>query len=449
MSLRVRASELIAKLDRIAPLRLYGTAALVFGLVAGASFCLRVYSPWEETYLFGAQRLRAGMPLYGPGSQEFDYPPLIALLLVPVSRWPRAVARIGWYAVNLAALLAMIRTAWRLAGGPEFSAPRWSPRQHLSFVLGLAIAAPFMLNCLNHQQTDLVIDALVLAGCAAIAAERPMAGALRLGLATALKGPELLWALFLLRRRRIGAALGLVATAVALNVVPEILYAPAAGGWWLIEWIKSFLLIGLHKDYYPGMFESALYYNQSLFGMGGRFTLTHLARGASGFDVISNPPRLGTTTVDALVYAAIAGLTLLTLGLQNRRGDEPGASPPRVALECGAMVCLILLVAPMTSPAHFGILVLPGFCAARLGWDNGQAHYAGLTIAALALILAQSAAAGPLLRDLSAWCGAATLATLLLLTLCNLELLRRPKPEPAKLEPDRARLRRVHVPGLP
>jgi Glycosyltransferase family 87 len=284
-----------------------------------------------------------------------------------------------------------------------------------------------MLNCLNHQQTDLVIDALVLAGCAAIAAERPIAGASWLGLATALKGPELLWTLFLLRRRQIAAALGLVATAVALNVVPEILYAPDAGGWWLIEWINSYLLIGLHKDYYPGMFESALYYNQSLLGMGGRFTLTHLARGAwtSGFEVITNPPRLGTNAVDTLVYAAIAGLTLLTLGLQNRGGDEPEASPRRVALECGAMACLILLVAPMTSPAHFSILLLPGFCAARLGWDNGPAHYAGLTIAALVLILAQSAAAGPLLRDLAAWCGAATLAALLLLTLCNLELLRR------------------------
>jgi Glycosyltransferase family 87 len=125
----------MAKLYRMAPLRLYGTAALVFGLVAGVAFYLRAHSEWEKTYLFGAQRLRAGIPLYGPGTHGFNYPPLIALLLVPVSRWPRAVARIGWYAVNLAALLAMIRTGWRLAGGPEFGAPRWSARQHLSFVL--------------------------------------------------------------------------------------------------------------------------------------------------------------------------------------------------------------------------------------------------------------------------------------------------------------------------
>src|SRR5205085_1098560 len=68
---------------------------------------------WEDVYLRGAQNLRTGGALYGP-TEPYTYPPFMAWASIPFTALPRMPARIAWYLVSFACLVAMACWAWKL-----------------------------------------------------------------------------------------------------------------------------------------------------------------------------------------------------------------------------------------------------------------------------------------------------------------------------------------------
>src|SRR5207249_2663870 len=100
-----------------------------------------------------------------------------------------------WYLINVVCVIGLVRWAWRVSGGGPLEgagAPDW--REHLVFGIGLACAFRFVMDCLAHQQIDLVIGALLMGGCLALARSRGLLAATAFGLAAALKCTALLWA---------------------------------------------------------------------------------------------------------------------------------------------------------------------------------------------------------------------------------------------------------------
>src|SRR5438874_1333 len=80
--------------------------------------------------------------------------------------------------------------------------------------LGLACALPYVLSVMDHQQTDLLIAALLIGGCLALQRARALSAATLFGLAAGMKCTPLLWAPYLAWRGRWKAAAWLVAVAV-------------------------------------------------------------------------------------------------------------------------------------------------------------------------------------------------------------------------------------------
>ena len=71
---------------------------------------------------------------------------------------------------------------------------------------------------------------------------------------------------------------------------------------------------------------------------------------------------------------------------RNRRGGEVnGANPSNVALECGVIMCLMLLLSPNSSRAHFCILFLPAFCVARMAVRRGASVWLRMALVAAAI----------------------------------------------------------------
>jgi hypothetical protein len=407
------------------------TAAAVAAVVALAvPFWLRQDSEWEQVYVRAAHHLRQGADLYRL-EDGYLYPPFTAWAATPFTYLPAAAARAAWLLVNVLCGVVLVRGAWRLAGGPRLEGDSRAPRgEHLAALLGACCGLPYVQNCVAHQQTDLVIGALLVGGCLLLGRSRALAGAACFGLAAAMKCTALLWAPALLWRRRPAAAAWVLVVALGVNFLPD-LYRPSPSGRpWLTEYGQRFLSPLTQAGHYLGTWGSHVIYNQSLSGAGLRWVATTWTWGPADCTVDDRPALVSPLALRGAVYSV--GLLLLLAAAWgfgrpfHRRGVEgPGGS--RHGLECAVVLLLMLLLSPMSSKAHFGTLLVPGFCLARAALNPDRR--AERALLALAVALSLVASKGPLgerLYTLSLWYGALTWQSLALLAGCLVALRRSP-----------------------
>jgi hypothetical protein len=87
------------------------------------------------------------------------------------------------------------------------------------------------------------------------------------------------------------------------------------------------------------------------------------------------------------------------------------------------VILLMLLLSPMSSKAHFGVLVLPGLCLGRTATAGRRRLIGALLLAAVALGFASyKAPLGERLYSVSLWYGMVTWQTVLLLVGCLVAL---------------------------
>ncbi len=358
--------------------------ALVAAAALAVSFLRHVEDgEWHRVYDRAAQRMLAGEPIHHDEQDAYAYPPLMALLTVPLSqlgiRWGLTV----WCLINLAAMAIVLRAAWRLACGPP--AGTWDRRWQLVFWLASLLAARFCLAPFENQQFDVIIAALAMLGCTALVEGRTLAAACWLGASAAMKCTPLLFVPYLLWRGRATAAAGMLLAALALNRLPDLLLPQASGGSYLADWMHVFL--GTLGRTAPGTWYSDLLLNQSLAGLWNRYIQIGLPLSAA--DLPSGPLVPTATVVTALrclAYGSLALLGMLTAWrmmppgrpkTQSLRADPSSAAArcaqQRLAWEMAICFCLMLLASPMSSKAHYVILVLPCILVSRrlvegLGW---------------------------------------------------------------------------------
>jgi hypothetical protein len=401
----------------------YTLAGVVVAAVLAVPFLTRTQSEWEEVYVAAAQHLRDGLDIYEPKLAN-AYPPFATLAALPFT-WLSPVTRTWvWLAVNLASLVFLLRGSWQLAGGGRLEGGERAPfREHVAAILGGLCGVFYLQNALAHHQTDIVLGALLIGGCLALARERALLGATCFGLAAAMKCTPLLWAPYLIWRRRPGAAAWLVAVALGVNLLPNLVQQPAADTLWLTEYANRYLKPISASDSYLGTWPSDLVYNQSLAGAGQRWLVTTWEWTPTDCLVMRRPHALTPQIVNAVILGIEMALVLLTLAICRRPfqrliGTDNSPSRRNV-LEYCIVFLLMLLFSPMSSKAHFGILVLPGFCLARAAVSKKHPWTWPLLVASVILALVFNK--GPLgegAYTLTLWLGCVTWQTLLLLAGC-------------------------------
>src|SRR5262249_16431928 len=178
-------------------------------------------SEWQGFSAPAGRRFAAGLDLY-PQADSYLYPPFGAFCAIPFTWLAPAPARLAWYAVNVLALIALCWTAWQIAGGGALQGARASRSEQIIWWLGLACGVRYAPDGLAHQQTDVVIGALLMSGCWALFRSRPLVAATLLGIAAGVKCTPLLWCGYLLWRGCWLAALWLVAVALGVNLLPDL-----------------------------------------------------------------------------------------------------------------------------------------------------------------------------------------------------------------------------------
>jgi hypothetical protein len=390
-------------------------------LVLGIFFCRRHDSEWEQVYLPAAAHLWKGEDVYGLGT-SYLYPPFMALTALPFLALPAPLPRLLWFTVNVLCLLALLRWSWRLAGGERLEGTENGKlSERLAAVLGCCCGLSYVENCLAHQQTDIVIGALLVGGCLLLGRSRPLLAATAFGVAAACKCTALLWAPYLLWRGRPLAAVWLVSVAVGVNLLPDLVSAAPEGRSWLEEYTSRFLKPLTASDHYVGTWGSDAVYNQSLTGLGQRWCTTEWTWTATDCTIGPRAPLLRPQTLRLCVYAGKLGLLAVVLGVCGRpfRNLCNDAGGRRHALECSMVLLLMVLLSPMSSKAHFGTLVLPGFCLARATLSSHSRLLKGILAAAVMLgLLCNKDPLGERLYTLSLWYGVVTWQALLLLGGC-------------------------------
>lgn len=350
----------------------YALLACVLVLAIAPRFIFGRHSEWQQVYADSARQLRDGKGLYGPG-EPYVYPPFMAAAATPFSFLSERMSRALWLILNAVALVICIRSSWRLAGG-DVKLPGWNSArsEHWILWIGLACGGYYIIDSLAHQQTDLVIAALLFRGCLALRENRWLLGGILLGIAAGCKCTPLLFAPYLIWRGRWLTCLMMLCTAVAINLLPDLIHPAPNGSIWLQEWWRTYITPQIRGDMAPGVWASDIIYNQSLAGAFNRWTQTTWDWGQSGIVFSLNANALSAAELKKLLRGtqlAIAAIVFLFFTHRPFRAlvaVDRSAAENRYALECSFVLILMLLFSPMSSKPHFCTLLLPGFCLARV-----------------------------------------------------------------------------------
>jgi hypothetical protein len=381
--------------------RACGVFVGLFLVALAAPILFRKPSNWATVYVPAAERLRCGQDIYEWKDPIYAYPPFGALLAVPFADLSPGVGRAVWLAVNVAAALVLLRGAWRLTGGAGLPGePGTGRADAAAFWLGAACAAGFLLDVTANWQTDLLVAALVVGGCGLLVRDRGIAAGVLFGLAAALKCTPLLFAPYLLWKRRWLGAATVVAVAVGANYLPDALYPPPGGQPRLERWAGLYLGTVARSDVDPGVWASEIGYNHSLAGVLNRWLTADRIEIDGWTGGIPRADRPSTAALKRLVWGLEAGLVLLAAVALWRKPTAPAA-------EFGIVLTLMLLLSPMSSKPHFCTLLVPQLLLARLGWTRRDRLLMSLTVVTAVLGLAANKdVVGRRAYDVLLWNGA-------------------------------------------
>ncbi|MFZ0889099.1 MAG: glycosyltransferase family 87 protein [Candidatus Binataceae bacterium] len=200
--------------------RLGWSAVTLYLCGLGIAAVLRTQADFNTYYRAGIVAAQGGNfydPKYNIG---FLYAPIFAIGFVPFGMLPLKAAQAAWFAVNAAALVALIFGAGRLLFGRRRRLPA------ALIVLPVLFSARFIDNNIEHGQIDLITFALLTWGIALAEEERPRPGGAMLAAAIMIKPFATLGALYLILRRRLDALGWMIAAGVVLLILPMLFFGP-------------------------------------------------------------------------------------------------------------------------------------------------------------------------------------------------------------------------------
>ena len=388
--------------------RPYPVLAAVTLIVLGIHVLLRRPEDWHKVYLPSGRLLLEGQPIYVPPF-DFSYPPAAALLAAAFTPIPEIARPLAWCLLNASALIVFWVCSWRAAGGPRLRAAATAAdmNEHVALWIGMAIAFRFAVSVLEHQQTDIFIAATTAAAALAVVNGRWISAAAICAVGAAIKATPIGWAGYFLLRRRLVAAVVIVAVTLALSILPDLVSTAPGGGTWLGAWVRTFLEPLATGSLPLGSARTDLINNQSVPG-----TLYRLLGGSAA-----------TNWMILLANGALLLVGVLAIARTGREGW--GLAVPREGVETSVVILSMVLLSPSSSKPHFVVLLLPAYCVARLATTERD-RLAGFFVA-LALassVLSHQSIVGETIGRAVQWAGGITACGLALWLGCVAALFR-------------------------
>jgi len=288
----------------------------------------------------------------------YTYPPIVALVTIPLVPLPLVLQNLIWYLLTLGGLAGCFVLSARLA---QWHTPaHWSTRD-LAWLYGVGVllSLRFVFAAISSQSYDTVVVLLTLAGLVGLANNQTnrsheWAGA-SLACAAALKATPLLFLPYLVLKRHYRAAAVMAIVLVTISALPDLLFAAvrkSGEGSYLLAWLHQVAQPALTEklnDAPHSFWLATNPNNNSLRGLVGMF----LADGAPAFK--------------ATLYAIYAVYLTIVFLLVRRSGD--GRST--LAIDGSLLLISMLMLSPMTSESHYVALILALFTMVA-AWLKGD-----------------------------------------------------------------------------
>jgi hypothetical protein len=257
--------------------------------------------------------------------------------------------------------------------------------QLVAFFLAAFLNVRYFIIPLESGQFDMVIAALLLSGVVLLVKGKDGRAGVLLGLAASMKCTPLLFAPYLLVRRRFRAVACFLVAVAAPNIAPDYLWPQKDGGWYWQDFVRSQLVRASEES--PGIWLSDVLLNQSVAGMANRvarFGFPTHAESLKNRNEVDGGDR--AWLVKLLTYSSylvlLCGLGWMLWRNRATSSHIAGNSVERTVVESSAVICLMLLLSPMTSKAHFVILTLPVLLVAQWSVERPSWRWC-LTLAGL------------------------------------------------------------------
>jgi hypothetical protein len=214
----------------------------------------------------------------------------------------------------------------------------------------------------------------------------------------------------------------MVALAVALNLLPDLVHRPAQGGTWLGRWNRQYVAALRNSDYPPGLWYTDILVNQSLAGDFVRWSLTTGPADPDGRSLMLRSNPMSAASLRRVLYCVDALICLIVAAAMLRGSLRPwdDRSPVgRTPLEISIVMLIILLCSPIASPSLFCLMLLPAFCVARAAvYRRDWVCWTCIVLAILSSTAAHNLGLDRAFYREMLWLGMVTLCAVMLLVGC-------------------------------
>ncbi len=314
-------------------------------------------------YAAGRSLVSGRADLYSPDFalgrvMDYRYPPFFLIALFPLWLLPYSIAAYIWYLLSMIQIIGCVVIVRRSF---QVSKLMW---------LAVALAATqHFVMALHYGNAQLLAVFLLFASLYFAIRKKNIAAAILMALAITIKlTPVLLLPYFALKKRWTMLA-GVVVFLAAINIAPSAYFGFRENNQLLRTWYGHVVASQeFHEDNGPidlslkgelRRYLSSVDYSQRVDG--------DVNYPAVNFASLSRDRVVEAWTIAAAVL--FAGVLLLMWWLPartaNQNGDaEAGKPDEMVPLELAVMICLMLLVGPLTSKIYFVALLWPLACLA-------------------------------------------------------------------------------------
>lgn len=359
-----------------------GAVLILLILLGGPAFTHHMID-FPVYHIAGRSLLSGSSDLYSPRFamgelMDYRYPPFFLIAFIPLWRLPYSTAAYIWYLISILEIslcvLVLYKTLDRKALSHGDGNQRW--RQWIWILTVLAVGQYFVM-ILHYGNAHLLAIALLFGSFYFATRREEGLAAIFMSLSITIKlTPLLILPYFALRRRwKFSALVGLLI--FAINLLPMFYFGFGKNLQLLKTWYHNVIVNQqFHEINGP--------INLSLKGELQRY-LTEVdyskrLDGDMSYPAV-NVAILSTQQVDHL-WMVLAALFLIlsfwlvywTASPRTTHHGEASSSPPGEKdldpLELGIMVCLMLLVAPLTSKIYFIALLWPVACLGHVATLN-------------------------------------------------------------------------------
>jgi hypothetical protein len=321
-------------------------------------------------YAAGRSLLSGRSDLYAPDFalgrvMDYRYPPFFVIALAPLWLAPYSVAAYIWYLLSALEIAGCVLIVTR-----TFPALRGSKKM---WILVALATAQYFVMVLHYGNAHLLATFLLFASLYVFPQRKDMVGGLLMALAITIKLTPILLLPYLALKRRWKLLIAVCVFLIGINLTPSAYFGFRANSELLASWYRHVVASQeFHEDNGP--------INLSLKGQLQRYSSTADYSQRVDGDVQYRAINLASLSREQVVRAWAVIAATLFAGVLFLIWRGPGNSQDgvqqddldrgRSSHELSLMICLMLLVGPLTSKIYFIALLWPVACLASFAVES-------------------------------------------------------------------------------